>query len=73
MAITNMDKVLLIVFQEELLNPSQTYCILKIVYEFFKFSALTSKAQYGICQCIMNNASSLYMTQQAGKETNFNS
>ena len=67
-----MDEVSLNIFQEELLNPSQTFCILKIVYEFFKFSALTRKAKYGIRQCIMNNASSLYITQQAGKETNFN-
>ena len=40
------------------------------VYGFFKFSTVGSIFQYGTLQSIMNIASSLYMTQLAGKELN---
>ena len=55
---------------KELLNSSSV--ILKNVYEFFKFPGLGSISRYGILIYIISNVSSLYMTQQAGKETNFN-
>ena len=38
------------------------------VYGFFKFSTVGSISQYGTLQSIMNIASSLCMTQFAGKE-----
>ena len=47
----------------------QRFRILKNVYKFSKFSALSSISQYGILQYIMGNA--LDLTQLSEKETNF--
>ena len=40
------------------------------IYRFFKFSILDSVSQHVTLQQIISNASSVYMTQLAGKEPN---
>ena len=57
-------------FERSYWIPPQGFCILRNTYRLFKFSTLGSISQHGTLEQIMSNASSLYMTQLAGKESN---
>ena len=62
------ERLLLRIFQEELLKSASKFLYFNI-YILFKFSTLDSISQHGILQEIMSNASLLYMTHLAEKET----
>ena len=57
-------------FERSYWIPPQGFCILRNINRLLKFSALGSISQHGTLEQIMSNASSLYMTQLAGKESN---
>ena len=62
------ERLLLRIFQEELLKSASKFLHFNI-YILFKFPTLDSISQHGILQEIMSNASLLYMTHLAEKET----
>ena len=57
-------------FKKSYWTLPQGFCVLVNAYRFYKLSTPGSIFQYGTLQQIMNNASSLYMTQLARKEGN---